>query len=434
MKRRGFLGAVGTLAGAAAAGAPNLVTSALAAPKAQGVGLTLLPPAAAPLDGAGRRDLANDALTFFVRQQGLFPGRWVYQLPVPAWLGGYEGRSASVSWDVTVAGSTPIYLLAHAEEGGDLDPSAVTVTVDGAPLPGLSAYEDNMEALWGGRMRSVSVLGLVFAPPPAGSYRIDVRTTAGSVSVATYRVTVQEPDSFGPMLLRESARIYYAICGSERRLIPDAETRRALGFAAGGAVTASADLLAALPLGGPVTALRDGVTIGLPGARTAFTLRGGKRAQVRVNDNPDLSIQAVDRLTLQSIPPELTNGMVINCALPDVYQVDRLSLRKVPSWKWFEEKGITFDEVVYVPDRIIAAMPQNSPHWMQPGGVWMDRTFHSEMLGRTMPYRLYLPEGYETSGRRYPVIYLLHGQSGRYDEWSGYGVEMVANGLWTDGT
>jgi S-formylglutathione hydrolase FrmB len=31
------------------------------------------------------------------------------------------------------------------------------------------------------------------------------------------------------------------------------------------------------------------------------------------------------------------------------------------------------------------------------------------------------------------VIYLLHGQSGRYDEWSGYGVEMVANDLWSGG-
>jgi len=125
--------------------------------------------------------------------------------------------------------------------------------------------------------------------------------------------------------------------------------------------------------------------------------------------------------------------MVLHGALPDIYQVNRLSLRKVPSWKWFEEKGIAYGDVVYVPDRVIATLPQNSPHWVQPGGVWMDRTFFSEMLGRAMPYRLYLPEGYETSGRRYPVIYLLHGQSGRYDEWSGYGVEMVANGLWSDG-
>src|SRR5688500_5678606 len=80
-------------------------------------------------------------------------------------------------------------------------------------------------------------------------------------------------------------------------------------------------------------------------------------------------------------------------------------------------------------DRVIATLPQNSPHWVQPGGVWVDRSAYSEALGRQMPYRIYLPEGYERSTRRYPVVYLLHGQSGRYDEWSGYGVEEAANEL-----
>src|SRR5204862_4380329 len=37
------------------------------------------------------------------------------------------------------------------------------------------------------------------------------------------------------------------------------------------------------------------------------------------------------------------------------------------------------------------------------------------------------------SGQRYPVLYLLHGLSGRYDEWDGYGVSEVANALSADG-
>jgi enterochelin esterase-like enzyme len=52
-----------------------------------------------------------------------------------------------------------------------------------------------------------------------------------------------------------------------------------------------------------------------------------------------------------------------------------------------------------------------------------------------MVYRVYLPTGYdrpENAGQRYPVIYLLHGLSGRYDEWDGYGLGEIANGLVAD--
>src|SRR5688500_17855772 len=95
MKRRGFL-AGGASAGALAAGLRPGSASVFAAPS-RNDGLIAMPAGASPLDGAGRRDLALDALTYFPRQQGLFPGRWVYQLPVPGWLGGFEPRGASLS-------------------------------------------------------------------------------------------------------------------------------------------------------------------------------------------------------------------------------------------------------------------------------------------------------------------------------------------------
>jgi enterochelin esterase-like enzyme len=432
LARRTFLGtAIGSATAATLASAiPGGV--ALAAPKAQGAALVALPPNAAPLDGAGRRDLALDALTFMVRQQGIFPGRWVYQLPAPGWLGGYDARSAAVGWDVTVPGSAPIYLVAHASETGDLDAGAVTVTVDGTPVVNLGSYvERGVPAVWSGKMRELAVLGIVFAPPPPGTYLVEVRTRAGSESVATYRITVQPADSFGPVLLREPSGTTYALAGHELRRLPDEATRRALGYGATDVRGASPELLAALPVGDTVPALNDGDTVVSAETRTPFVLQGGRRLQLRPGQQDDA--RQVDRLTLQTIAPELVDGLVLNGSLPDVFQVDRLSLRKVPSWKWFEEKGIPVPEPVYVPDRIIATLPQGSPHWVQPGGVWMDRTFQSETLGRTMPYRLYLPADYATSGLHYPVIYLLHGQSGRYDEWSGYGVEEVANQLWTEG-
>jgi putative tributyrin esterase len=42
----------------------------------------------------------------------------------------------------------------------------------------------------------------------------------------------------------------------------------------------------------------------------------------------------------------------------------------------------------------------------------------STALGRSMKYRVLLPEGYDTSQQRYPVLYLLHGLGGDYRDWT----------------
>ena len=44
----------------------------------------------------------------------------------------------------------------------------------------------------------------------------------------------------------------------------------------------------------------------------------------------------------------------------------------------------------------------------------------STLMGREMPYRIMLPIGYaqQNSTRRYPVVYLLHGLTGHYDNWT----------------
>ena len=43
---------------------------------------------------------------------------------------------------------------------------------------------------------------------------------------------------------------------------------------------------------------------------------------------------------------------------------------------------------------------------------------HSAALGRTMKYRVLVPEGYDRSQRRFPVLYLLHGLGGDYTDWT----------------
>ena len=42
-------------------------------------------------------------------------------------------------------------------------------------------------------------------------------------------------------------------------------------------------------------------------------------------------------------------------------------------------------------------------------GRTTEGSFHSQALGGTLPFTVYLPPGYATSQRRYPVIYFLHG-------------------------
>jgi enterochelin esterase-like enzyme len=43
-----------------------------------------------------------------------------------------------------------------------------------------------------------------------------------------------------------------------------------------------------------------------------------------------------------------------------------------------------------------------------------DLSYRSAVFGREKFYRLYLPRGYDTSGRRYPVVYFFHGWGGRH--------------------
>lgn len=43
--------------------------------------------------------------------------------------------------------------------------------------------------------------------------------------------------------------------------------------------------------------------------------------------------------------------------------------------------------------------------------------FKSTLIGKVLPYDALLPPGYFKSNRRYPVLYLLHGLFGHYDDW-----------------
>src|SRR5262249_7118829 len=53
--------------------------------------------------------------------------------------------------------------------------------------------------------------------------------------------------------------------------------------------------------------------------------------------------------------------------------------------------------------------------------------FDAPSVGRTLKYQIILPRGYETdTGRRYAVLYLLHGLTSNYTAWAKLGAGRAA--------
>ncbi len=53
-------------------------------------------------------------------------------------------------------------------------------------------------------------------------------------------------------------------------------------------------------------------------------------------------------------------------------------------------------------------------------------TFHAPSVARDMAFNIILPAGYESSGKRYPVLYLLHGRNEDLEVWPRMGVPKYA--------
>lgn len=66
--------------------------------------------------------------------------------------------------------------------------------------------------------------------------------------------------------------------------------------------------------------------------------------------------------------------------------------------------------------------PQASIYVGNVRGTFRNMEFFTPSLEKEMPYFVYLPPDYESEGRRYPVLYMLHGNSGSYEEWLAYGL------------
>jgi enterochelin esterase-like enzyme len=66
----------------------------------------------------------------------------------------------------------------------------------------------------------------------------------------------------------------------------------------------------------------------------------------------------------------------------------------------------------------------------QQGTVLNSQIIKSAILKQGMKYNVYLPNGYQKSEKRYPVLYLLHGYSGNETDWVKIGkADSIANKL-----
>ncbi len=62
--------------------------------------------------------------------------------------------------------------------------------------------------------------------------------------------------------------------------------------------------------------------------------------------------------------------------------------------------------------------------------VIVTREIDSPALQRKWAYAVYLPDGYETSTLKYPVLYLLHGHGGKLSDWATLGhIQPTADAL-----
>ncbi|HEX2913247.1 MAG TPA: alpha/beta hydrolase-fold protein [Chloroflexia bacterium] len=85
------------------------------------------------------------------------------------------------------------------------------------------------------------------------------------------------------------------------------------------------------------------------------------------------------------------------------------------------------------PSQEIPLVGQPTPVTFTGKGQLSDRTFFSTLLNKNMSYRIYLPPGYDSSQQRYPVLYMLHGYSGKDEEWTWYNLPTTVDSMITSG-
>ena len=66
---------------------------------------------------------------------------------------------------------------------------------------------------------------------------------------------------------------------------------------------------------------------------------------------------------------------------------------------------------------LLAPSAVGSSSAVAPGSL-TSASFHSTTLGEDIAYNVYLPAGYSSTAKRYPVLYLLHGRGDSMSAWT----------------
>ncbi|HJN43056.1 MAG: alpha/beta hydrolase-fold protein [Vicinamibacterales bacterium] len=80
------------------------------------------------------------------------------------------------------------------------------------------------------------------------------------------------------------------------------------------------------------------------------------------------------------------------------------------------------------------AEPLYSDQKPVPHGAVTTVDYESRSLGLVRHFNVYTPPGYETSGERYPVLYLLHGAGNSYATWVSAGAHHIMDNLVAEGS
>ena len=105
------------------------------------------------------------------------------------------------------------------------------------------------------------------------------------------------------------------------------------------------------------------------------------------------------------------------------YQVDGFNLG---TWHLQASQAELIAKVL----NMVVAFAAAVPVWA--AGTVEEVTFYSDALGMEKSFQIYLPEGYDTSGISYPVVYYIHGMSSDYlghQNFTDAAEDMISRGL-----
>ncbi|MFW9596362.1 MAG: esterase [Paludibacter sp.] len=127
-------------------------------------------------------------------------------------------------------------------------------------------------------------------------------------------------------------------------------------------------------------------------------------------------------------------SVTVNSIKPDIYPycfwVDNTQVNDPNNTAIFANERFKHSLVEIPGDKPLVHSLQNVPH-----GKISYRYYNSKTLGTTRPLLVYIPPGFDASGKtKYPVLYLIHGGSDTEETWTKVGkANLIADNLIAQG-